>query len=366
MSLLLDPSPTILNVWGGSPGSHTGCHAQVYFPFSFFFFISVRLWPPDLFSLLPGPLGGGSLNQSSEPGRLWLIRIQAPFSSEGLRLQARMEGEWMMDPIKIPWFRRPGPSWSLVYLVRGGSRPNLTEGSLSAAMGCFVQGYLVDLGDAIWRRITWFRGPRVITVYPAVPFGNKTAALQSLASASVEPTAAPHPKSYMEIMAMVERGEKPPNIREINDMPPNPNQPPSKPLVAPRTKRETAMISSRENGQIQDVSSDPWWRNKSVEITELEPGDEEPLRKFPYSIGASEKPSSQRVWIPPQPPSVALPEAAAAIRHPKSLLPIQKQHSDNNDKIEEERADGIEDLHIEMLIDLKLLEEDIENFKLLI
>ncbi|KAL0923865.1 hypothetical protein M5K25_004645 [Dendrobium thyrsiflorum] len=51
-----------------------------------------------------------------------------------------MVGEWMMDPIKIPWFRRPGPSWSLVYLVRGGSRPNLTEGSLSAAMGCFVQG----------------------------------------------------------------------------------------------------------------------------------------------------------------------------------------------------------------------------------
>ncbi|KAL0910374.1 hypothetical protein M5K25_021350 [Dendrobium thyrsiflorum] len=52
----------------------------------------------------------------------------------------RMVGEWMMDPIKIPWFRRPGSSWSLVYLVRGGSRPNLTEGSLSAAMGCFVQG----------------------------------------------------------------------------------------------------------------------------------------------------------------------------------------------------------------------------------
>ncbi|KAL0918605.1 hypothetical protein M5K25_010622 [Dendrobium thyrsiflorum] len=61
-----------------------------------------------------------------------------------------MVGGVMMDPIKIPWFRRPGSSWSLVYLVRGGSRPNLTEGSLSAAMGCFVQGYLVDLGfDAI-------------------------------------------------------------------------------------------------------------------------------------------------------------------------------------------------------------------------
>ncbi|KAL0907652.1 hypothetical protein M5K25_022072 [Dendrobium thyrsiflorum] len=58
----------------------------------------------------------------------------------------RMVGEWMMDPIKIPWFRHLGSSWSLVYLVRGGSRPNLTEGSSSAAMGCFVQGYLVDRG----------------------------------------------------------------------------------------------------------------------------------------------------------------------------------------------------------------------------
>ncbi|KAL0916216.1 hypothetical protein M5K25_013708 [Dendrobium thyrsiflorum] len=47
----------------------------------------------------------------------------------------RMVGEWMIDPIKIPWFRHPGPSWSLVNLVRGGSRPNLTEGSLSVAMG---------------------------------------------------------------------------------------------------------------------------------------------------------------------------------------------------------------------------------------
>ncbi|KAL0919201.1 hypothetical protein M5K25_011284 [Dendrobium thyrsiflorum] len=35
---------------------------------------------------------------------------------------------------------------SLVYLVKGGSRPNLTEGSLPAVMGCVVQGYLVDLG----------------------------------------------------------------------------------------------------------------------------------------------------------------------------------------------------------------------------
>ncbi|KAG0461536.1 hypothetical protein HPP92_021833 [Vanilla planifolia] len=58
----------------------------------------------------------------------------------------------------------------------------------------------------------------------------------SVTPTSVEPVTAPHSKSYMEIMEMVQRGEKPPNIREINDMPPNPNQPPSKPLIAPRTK----------------------------------------------------------------------------------------------------------------------------------
>ncbi|PKU63232.1 hypothetical protein MA16_Dca014698 [Dendrobium catenatum] len=65
----------------------------------------------------------------------------------------------MIDPIKIPWFHHPGPSWSVVYLVRGGSRPNLTEGSLSATMGCFVQGYLIDLGYLRWVVV-------VLTVWP--------------------------------------------------------------------------------------------------------------------------------------------------------------------------------------------------------
>ncbi|KAL0928729.1 hypothetical protein M5K25_000646 [Dendrobium thyrsiflorum] len=49
----------------------------------------------------------------------------------------------MMDPIKILWFRHLEPSCSLIYLVRGANRPNLTEKSLSAAMGCFIQGFNV-------------------------------------------------------------------------------------------------------------------------------------------------------------------------------------------------------------------------------
>ncbi|XWS60732.1 hypothetical protein CRYUN_Cryun07bG0060900 [Craigia yunnanensis] len=65
--------------------------------------------------------------------------------------------------------------------------------------------------------------------------------------ASAEP---PHPKSYMEIMAMVQRGEKPSNIREVNDMPPNPNQQPSNPRIAPRTKPWEA-----QNGSSQALQS---------------------------------------------------------------------------------------------------------------
>ncbi|MQL77020.1 hypothetical protein Taro_009417, partial [Colocasia esculenta] len=41
---------------------------------------------------------------------------------------------------------------------------------------------------------------------------------------------------YRPIMAMVQKGETPPGIKEINDMPPNPNQQPSNPRLVPRAK----------------------------------------------------------------------------------------------------------------------------------
>ncbi|KAL0920380.1 hypothetical protein M5K25_009511 [Dendrobium thyrsiflorum] len=52
----------------------------------------------------------------------------------------------MTGPIKISWFCHPVLSWFLVYLVKGGSQLNLAEGTLSAAIGYFVQEYLVNLG----------------------------------------------------------------------------------------------------------------------------------------------------------------------------------------------------------------------------
>lgn len=70
----------------------------------------------------------------------------------------------------------------------------------------------------------------------------------SSAPTSVEPSLAPHSKSYMEVLAMVERGEKPPGIQEINDKPPNPNQPPSNPRLKPRLKPWEQIQVQNNNG----------------------------------------------------------------------------------------------------------------------
>lgn len=151
-----------------------------------------------------------------------------------------------------------------------------------------------------------------------------------------EPSVAPHPKSYMEIMAMVQRGEKPPNIRDINDLPPNPNQQLPNPRLAPKAKPwevGQAQIASgqviqsqvsaeglnfkvQDNGlnhQSDDDSSVPWWQRKNVKITEV--GEDE-IKAGPYGVRTNEPPV-QRTWVPPQPPPVVMPEAAEAIRRPK-------------------------------------------------
>ncbi|KAK9747909.1 hypothetical protein RND81_02G022700 [Saponaria officinalis] len=135
--------------------------------------------------------------------------------------------------------------------------------------------------------------------------------------ASTEP---PHPKSYAEIMAMVQRGERPPNVRDIDDRPPNPNQPISNPVLAPRSKPWEASqppgysYTAQDNGvnyQLNnDTSSSPWWQQKNVRSTEIENGG---LNDNPVV----DRPPVQR-WVPPQPPPVSMPEAAIAIRQQKS------------------------------------------------
>ncbi|XP_038879463.1 peroxisomal membrane protein PEX14 isoform X1 [Benincasa hispida] len=164
--------------------------------------------------------------------------------------------------------------------------------------------------------------------------GKVDPSLQSATPAKpVEPSVAPHPKSYMEIMAMVQRGEKPSNIRDIDDLPPNPNQQPSNPRLAPRAKpwevgtqnnpgffpqsQEDAGLNSlvQNNGVTyeNDNASVPWWQKRNVNITEVENNE----LKVGSSNGLYAEKPVQRAWVPPQPPPVALPEAAEAIRRPK-------------------------------------------------
>ncbi|GAB4845672.1 hypothetical protein Ancab_039074 [Ancistrocladus abbreviatus] len=165
---------------------------------------------------------------------------------------------------------------------------------------------------------------------------------RSVRSSSPAPSAEPpHPKSYMEIMAMIQRGERPPNIREINDLPPNPNQPISNPSLAPRSKpwevseppngtgltprpqgvSDGSSSMVQDNGityQINGNSSAAWWQQKNVRITEIE--NEDGFTTATNGMKPVDQPP-QRKWVPPQPPPVALPEAALAIRQPKSSVP---------------------------------------------
>ncbi|XP_021718941.1 peroxisomal membrane protein PEX14-like isoform X2 [Chenopodium quinoa] len=129
--------------------------------------------------------------------------------------------------------------------------------------------------------------------------------------ASAEP---PHPKSYGEIMAMVQRGERPPNVREIDDRPPNPNQPISNPNLAPRVKPwEGGLPPNNDNST---PWYDTWWKQKD-RIAEFKKIESEQLGSG--SSGAVNVGPAQRRWVPPQPPSVSMPEAAAAIRQAKSI-----------------------------------------------
>lgn len=155
---------------------------------------------------------------------------------------------------------------------------------------------------------------------------------QSVRSASPPASAEPpHPKSYMEIMSMVQRGERPPNVRDIDDRPPNPNQPISNPSLVPRAKpwevTQTANNFgyvpqpqvSGEGGSSLDNSA-PWRQQLNPRISEFGNGDGPIMGSGSNGSVSIDYPTqTQRRWVPPQPPPVSMPEAAVAIRQAKSL-----------------------------------------------
>ncbi|WJX94316.1 hypothetical protein P8452_75748 [Trifolium repens] len=182
--------------------------------------------------------------------------------------------------------------------------------------------------------------------------------------ASVEPSGPPHPKSYMEIMAMVQRGEKPSNIREINDLPPNPSQQPSDPRILPRSKpweigqvqnSSSQVFQPQVNGEesytkVQETTQSngddplPWWQKKNVRIREI---DEIEYNVAPPNGAASTQQPLQRVWVPPQPPPIAMAGAAEAIRRPKQA--VQKEQVSDNQSVAQSSdiSNGVHEIPLE-------------------
>lgn len=87
-----------------------------------------------------------------------------------------------------------------------------------------------------------------------------------------------------------------------------------------------------QNYQIDDENPVPWWQRKNVRITEVE--NEEEVKTGPYGVRTHEPPV-QRAWVPPQPPPVAMPEAAEAIRRPKPAVPKEQLAGDQSDVTDE-------------------------------
>lgn len=103
-------------------------------------------------------------------------------------------------------------------------------------------------------------------------------------------------------------------------------------------------------------------RLKTVKISEIEPETNDQRAASYGTVGLDDLPV-QRRWVPPQPPPVAIPEAAAAIRQPKPTRkerpgdePEQSKHTDDGtvempritnapeSEIEVESPDGVADL----------------------
>ncbi|WVZ10712.1 hypothetical protein V8G54_015242 [Vigna mungo] len=117
--------------------------------------------------------------------------------------------------------------------------------------------------------------------------------------ASVQPSSGLHPKSYMEV------------------------QNTSTQILQSQVNGEDLNTKTQDTSIVNGDDPLPWWQRKNVRITEIE--NENESNGVPYA--ASQLPV-QRVWVPPQPPPIAMPGAAEAIRRPKQVAQ-KEQKSDN-------------------------------------
>lgn len=98
----------------------------------------------------------------------------------------------------------------------------------------------------------------------------------------------------------------------------------------------------QDNGvtyQLDGETTVPWWQRKNARITEI--GNEDEPKPGPYGGRINEQPA-QRAWVPPQPPPVAMPEAAEAIRRPKPSIQKDQLADDKSVSLPTDATDELQ------------------------
>ncbi|KAK8471332.1 hypothetical protein PHAVU_003G200200 [Phaseolus vulgaris] len=125
--------------------------------------------------------------------------------------------------------------------------------------------------------------------------------------ASVEPSSGLHPKSYME----------PWEVGQVQST--------STQMLQSQVNGEDLNTKTQDTSLVNGDDPLPWWQRKNVRITEID--NENESNGVPFAAASSQQPV-QRVWVPPQPPPIAMAGAAEAIRRPKQVAQ-KEQMSDN-------------------------------------
>lgn len=98
----------------------------------------------------------------------------------------------------------------------------------------------------------------------------------------------------------------------------------------------TQVLQSQVNGKEFKIP-ESWSQTKNVRITETDN-----VIEYNGAPAASSQQPVQRVWVPPQPPPVAMSAAAEAIRRPKPIVPKESMTADQPVTHSADISDGVE------------------------
>lgn len=143
----------------------------------------------------------------------------------------------------------------------------------------------------------------------------RLAASLDTASSTTVSDQPPHPKSYTDILQMLERGETPPNVRtDIVDKPPNPEQIPTNPKLQPRPKPWE--LSAQEIGPQGDQVSVRSMDEGAAPVAGMQNGGSNPA-----------KGSGSNTWKPPPVPSASI--TVPTVVAPEGGIDDAHKHADS-------------------------------------